>query len=288
MRIQAIGGQFNSATWFWVQALKKYSKHDIDAFNWSPVDDHKPDLVHFNYATHFINHYLLPDGFVKKHPNWNYSITIMGPADYNRIASHLKDLPLKGIIALGSKYEEIIKKVSGDIPVYNLDAGVDTEIFSYKPPPKHFTVGCAFDHSYPLKDDNLRRLLRYRFPLVTCGEGIGTYRDFPDMPWFYENISVLVENDLTPSPGGLTPLEAGAVGRPTVGSREGNLADWFPREFLVNNDEEMVAKLTRLRDDPEYYKYASSVWHGLAKSRSWSIITREYDKVFDKMVGGCF
>lgn len=282
MKIQSIGGQYNSATYLWMEGLAKYSRHQLELLTFRPNADSKPDLIHFNYGTHYLNNL----EFVRAHPEFKYSLTIMGPADLGRFSGYWGKIHPDGIIALGSVYEGMIKQNSDDIPVYNLDAGVDGAIFVQKPPPKHFVVGCALDHAYPFLDDNLKRLIHYGFPMITCGEGKGTNRTFAEMPWFYENISVLVENDLTPSPGGLTPLEAGAVGRPTVINRIGNVADWIPQEFLVDTDEGAANMIAEMHDDVDYYNRACGIWHKLAKSRDYSIIIRDYDAAFESMMGG--
>ena len=285
INIQAIcDGDTSSAT-TWMQGLAKYSKHKIEILQWSANPNKKPDLIYFTFGS--LIH--LNEKIVEQHPEIKYGLCVMGAGDFAKIVGWGKVVypylsKLSGAIVLGTRYDAIFKKYIKDVPTYICDIAVDTTMFVRKPSPEHFVIGYAENSTYPPTDSTLNRFLGYGFPVIMAGSGKGVDKNFIEMPGFYESISVFADSITDPRPGGLMFLEAGAVGRPVVCMRKGIMADWFPPEFLAEDDADMVKKLTKLRDEPEYYNYASTFWHELAKSRDYSIIVKDYDAAFEAMM----
>lgn len=284
MRVQAIcDGEDSSAT-SWMRGVARYSKHAIEVRQWKASDNPKPDLIYYHYGS------LSNDNieFIKLHPEIPYGMGILGKYDMLSLIDWRGGAPphvlkARGIIALGKRYEVLLRERVKDVPIHLCDVGVETGSFSRTPPPKHFIIGYAENNRNMFDDSTLKRFLGYGFPVITAGDGKGTNFLFSKMPDFYNSISVFIDNVLDPRPGGLMYLEAGSVGRPVINMMLGTMAEWFPAEFLAEDDADVVRKLNRLKNDPEYYQYASDLWRGVAESRDYSVIHQEYDRAWEAM-----
>lgn len=284
MNIQAICDGDGSSASSWMRGVSKHSKHNVRVCQWWP-NDSDADLIYFHYGSLANNNVK----FIEDHPDIPFGIGVLGMHDFACIVGWGKTpnhiLNMRGAIVLGTQYHKMFTDRIKNYPAYICDVGVDTMFFARAPPTKHFVIGYAENNNYPFTDDTLKRFLKYGFPVITAGSGKGTARAFSDMPKFYGMVSVFIDNILDPRPGGLMYLEAGSVGRPVINMRSGTMADWFPREFLAEDDADVVKKLTRLKDDPEYYQYASDLWRKVAESRDYSIIYQEYDRAWEAMAG---
>jgi hypothetical protein len=289
MNIQVICDGDGSSATTTMYGVAKYSKHNLQILQWYPDVSKKPDMIYLHYGT-LVN---TMEDLVKSHPEIKWGVGVVGQLNMFRMYENLyvpkiQYVPamklMDGIIALGEKYKQNILAFNDSIPVYEFEVGVDNGMFSRQPPQKYFSIGMAEIFNYPLVDDCLRRFLHYPFPhKMSCG-GTGTDRLFHEMPNFYRDISVFIDNVCDPRPGGLMFLEAGAVGRPVLCMKSGILAKWFPDEWLARDDNDMIDKIHSLEDRNTYEK-AVNQWCNIAKSRDYSIVAKEFDYAFDKILG---
>ena len=286
MKIQAITDGETSAINYWMSGIAKHSKHDISIRHFGIDKGERPDLIYFHYGSMILEGD--NEAYVKAHPEIKYGFNIAGPLDFSRMvwwinASSDNKKITRGVMMLGKKFESDFKAIIPDVPTYITEIGVDMSLFPRETPPRHFIVGYAENNNYPLTDGNLHRLIKCGFPIILAGNGKGTDRGFSEMPAFYKSVSVFIDPTVEPRPGGLMFLEAASTGRPVVAMKSGILANWFPEEFLVEDDAGMVKKLGELKN-PDYYNYASTLWYEVAKSRDYSIVAGEYDRAFEEMV----
>ena len=266
--------------------IMKYSKHAIELREWTSDLRSEPDLVYYHYGA------LACDDIktILEHPKVKVGVGVLGLRNFNFLFIYDNQFSkiekrVTGVMGLGDTYVDMIKSKT-TIPVYNFEVGVDLDMFKKTEPPKNFCIGMAEIFQHPEVDSVLKRFISYPFPKKTSCEGIGTDRAFTDMPDFYSQISVFIDNVTDPRPGGMMFLEAGAVGRPVICMKSGIYAKWFPEEWLAVDDKDVVNKITSLRDDQDLYKNTAEQWYNIARSRSYEEVTKEFDYAFDKMLEG--
>jgi hypothetical protein len=277
--IQAIADGPLSTTWTTMNGIKPYSKHKIEVMDWRPDLTKKPDLV-FYYFGALINEH---EKMVIEHREVKWVVGIRGPSNFGKLGygKHFKFID--GFLVSSNLYVKLTKERFNVDCVYETGVGVDIKKFLRSPPPKYFSVGWA--ESVPIYPDSsdFTRFLSYPYPKKTSAEGIGTFRSFESMPEFYREISVLVDPVTWIRPGGLMFLESASTGRPVICMKSGVLAEWLPEKWLAKNDSEVIDMLTKLQDKV-IYEEASDLYYNIAKSRDFSVVVKEYDLAFDKIL----
>jgi hypothetical protein len=285
LNIQVItDGAASSASTTMIE-IARYSKHNITHFQWNPNISLKPDLVYFHYGL-IANNYIK---LITEHPEIRWGAGALGPYCFNSMFTYDNGVKANvdkfaGFVGLGGVFQKMIRDITGDkVPVYDCDVGVDTDMFTRKPPPEEFSIGMILRVNNPRDDLVYKRFLSYPYPHYTCSAGLGTYRQLKDMPAFYESIAVHIDPTYNPRPGGLTFLESGAVGRPVICMKSGVTATWLPKEWLAVDDNDVLDMLVRLNDEDIYAK-ASEQFYQMAKSRDHAVIVSEYDYAFEQMM----
>jgi hypothetical protein len=259
-----------------MKGIEPYSKHKVEVIEWGPKLDKKPDIVYLHYGA-FINSYI---DMMKEHREIRWIAGVMGPACFGRMGRNEVEY-LDGVMVLDRTYASYAREKFPNTPIYFADVGVDTKMFSRQPTPKYFSVGMAENLTFTYDCIPLAQFLNLPYPKKMSVEGLGSFRDFSKMPLFYKDISVLVDVRTWACPGGMMYLEAGATGRPVVCMESGTTAEWLPKEWLAKDINHMAELLILLHDDKEVYDKASEQFYQIGKSRDFSVVATEYDRMFE-------
>ena len=278
-------GEASSAT-IVMKQLCQHSKHNLTLYQWKPELTSETDILYFHYGGILL----------EKHPRTLTYLDapmkkiagLRGLLTFKRWAvklnpTHFHDFigKLDAVSCSNAELQQMFIDVRPDIPTFICHSGVDTELFKPSPPPKHFCIGWAGNAFSGAK--MFYNFTKLPFSKRTAGDGIGTYRKFEGMPQFYPLISVYVSVS-TEEGSPVPPKEAAACGRPVVAIDVGDLSEWVPEEYLVSTWRELVPIIKQFREDRSLLEVAVSRFRGLSLKWDYSLVAREYDDMFERVV----
>lgn len=291
MNILAVCDGDNSSATTTMRNIAPYSKHNITICQWNVEANLKKDydIIYLHYGGLLNPDSPPPANCLHKYmSSFKWMAGLLGPMSFMRWTgwTGTKFLnfvyELDGITVTSPGYYDLVKKIDNRLPVFVCHLGVDTGFFTPTPPPEEFCIGWAGlvkgESPYLTEFNNLP------FPKKTVAVGTKTERQFNDMPDFYRSISVFVDNERTPCPGGLMFLEAAACGRPVVGFKSGILAEWIPPEYLAEDNDELVSIIKRLEGDRPLYLHECGRFLELALKYDWSRVAEEHDIAFEEVL----
>lgn len=283
--IAVCDGEHSSATLV-MRNIQLHSKHNIDIQQWVPEILPDTDMVYFHYGG------LLGENNPQALECLDVPVKtiagLRGHLTLKRWAIELSPIHFHGFInkldavsCASMEMQRTFSNVEPDIPTFICHSGVDTETFTPRPLPEEFCIGWAGNAYSGAK--MFPNFIKLPFSKRTAGDGIGTYRAFRDMPSFYHGISVYVSTSVeegSPVP----PKEAAACGRPVVAIGVGDLVEWVPEEFLVDEWKQLIPVLNHLYSDGETLREVSEWFRELSLKWDYRVIVEEYDDMFREVI----
>jgi len=284
MKIGSVAGRKRWSAWLVMDNVARHSKHEI--IHGIPKSSDAVDLVYWRWgmpATQKLRRVRdLHEAGVKQ---------ILGISGYgtldaiHRVGDSWPTWMMENFSAITTTnlvLKGIAERTKPSLPVYHLPSGVDSEMFSPKPFPETFCIGWAGNPKNPWK--RMGRFRRLPFPQKTAGPKTeGGKRRYEDMPDFYAGVSVFV---LTSRREGspLTAKEAAASGRPVVGTAVGDLVEWVPPEYLVEDYRDLTPIIERFRDDRALLVEEGRRFRELVLPYDYRRLVGDYDRMFDEVM----
>jgi glycosyltransferase involved in cell wall biosynthesis len=272
-----------------MENIIRHSRHQIRNTFWNPVAslDNCVDLVYLHYGGVMTPWSTKLNTLIRKRRDVKWIGGIRGRLNLKRWS---KQWPpeefcdfvhyLDGISCANQRFADLARKMT-DIPVFVCHSGVDTMRFTPSQLPDYFNIGWAGVSSAGSK--RFRHIMRLPFPKRTATD-LGTWREFNEMPSFYQKISAYVIASVeegSPVP----PKEAAACGRPVVGVDCGDLVEWVPPRWIVKNGdgwkERIIPVIRKLQDDRELLVNESARFRRLAEQWDYRTVVQEYDGMFE-------
>jgi len=111
----------------------------------------------------------------------------------------------------------------------------------------------------------------------------GGKRHYSKMPEFYSGVSMLV-NTSRKEGSPLPPKEAAASGRPVAATAVGDLVEWVPSEYLVEDYRDLIPIIERFRDDRSFLVEEGRRFRELVLPYDYRRLVRDYDRMFDEVM----
>jgi len=277
------------------KGVQKHSRHEVEiAFWWYKTKFHDFDPEDFD-----VNY--IHSGAVLNSERWEW---VQSKADVSkwilgyRGASAMRRLKNKLPHPMWDAISCSSLSLMNDLPelkdkLYLCTSGVDLDMFKPTSLPSEFKILWAGTPHAGAKKYNHVQELGKLFPHSFAGPsrptdpwwGEVTGYKHHEMPGFYAQGSVYVScSDREGSP--LPPREAGAMGRPVVAVRAGDLPEWMPPAMLVDDWREMIPLIEGLRDSPDELRGWGERFIVLARQFGFDRVAKSYDRMFDEVLGG--
>lgn len=286
----------NWAWWYKSEYIQKYLKDGYDIELWSAQNNRKPKDIYDLYFT-FSPLFL---GYIKSVPRGRKVTGITSHPGFDRWFrnGNSSDYWKSVVKALHANSRFLYDNLRGcHNEVYYTPNGVDTELFSCRPPEvKQFEdlivgfVGRLDENdSKGLKtilQPAVANLEHVRLKLNTCIYSNGASQS--EMVNFYRSIDVYIvasNMDGTPNP----MLEASACGRPAIANDIGNAAEFIidgSSGFLVDRKvEDYIEKIRYFRDNRDEVVIMGNNARAQALEWDWGIKVKAYKEMFEKVLG---
>jgi glycosyltransferase involved in cell wall biosynthesis len=182
--------------------------------------------------------------------------------------------------------KERVKNVTPKIPIYTCRSGVDTEVFSpEKPMPDKFTIGWAGNARNSVK--MFRKFWELPYKKKVAGLYLGDkgpYLPHNSMPLFYNDISVYVSTSIREG-GPLPPKEAAACGRPVIAVGIGDLPEWIPSEYIVDDHSEFLPILEKFKNDRDLLEREGERFRQIALDKlDYNHHVNVFDTMFEEVM----
>jgi len=179
--------------------------------------------------------------------------------------------------------KKILNEIDSSMPVYLCHSGYDERLFKPSPFPEEFHIGWAGKAN---AGKGHKSFLQLPFSQRASAVGCGTGRPHYEMPDYYKTISVYVSTSIREgSP--LPPKEAAGSGRPVVAVSAGDMPEWFPPKWIVENtgkdSYKALIPLIEELQDPDMLHKIGMEFHEAVQPYEFSRLVREYDTMFESV-----
>ncbi len=283
-------GDDSSATTV-MKNIVKHSKHNLRIVQWFPDDIKDVDIIYVHYGGLFWPPHKKLINFLIENRDVKWIAGIRGFVNFKRwLNDDLKTFCnfvyyFDAISTANKMFVGMVDQLDSSLRTFVCHVGIDNTLFTPQPLTDDFCIGWAGNIYCGSK--MFFNFARLPFVKKTAGGGLGTWRNYKEMPKFYKEISVYVSSS-TEEGGPLPPKEAAASGRPVVAVKTGDLSEWMPEEWLVPNYDDswklLIPKIEQLRNDKELYLKECKRFQELILNWDYSIIVKEYDLMFEEVM----
>lgn len=280
-----------------MRGIIKNSKHNITLRQWElkKQDIKEADIIYVHYGGMLTPWPSEINTLLEKHKDdVKWIAGIRGVLNFKRwtdgwLPTRFCDFvyDLDGISCANTKFKDIALKVDPDLNVFVCHSGTITDLFKPSPLPEEFNIGWVGAAASGAK--MFGNFIRLPFPKRTAAYDVGTSMPYKELPKFYSKISVYVSVSVeegSPVP----PKEAASCGRPVLAIDCGDLAEWVPKEWIVENYKDswrlLIPLIEQLRDDRDLLEKETVRFRQLALQWDFRTVVKEYDCMFESVMNG--